>query len=127
MTLTGRLDPANLRVALWTLRAGRHARRELSARGVNFVALPTAPTLPDAARRVVTATLARTGASCLERAAVLQAWDQAHGHGRDLVVGVTKPSAGFRAHAWLDGDGPCHAEAFTELLRLPPRPPRDRS
>jgi Transglutaminase-like superfamily len=40
---------------------------------------------------------------------VLQAWEAAHGRRRDLVVGVTD-SAGFRAHAWLEGD-PVHADA----------------
>jgi hypothetical protein len=56
---------------------------------------------------------------CLPAAIVRQAWFAAHGAKRDLVVGVTAPSGGFEAHAWLDGDPPCHTERFEELLRRP--------
>jgi hypothetical protein len=59
--------------------------------------------------------------SCLVRARVLQAWYLAHGRVRDIVIGVTAPSAGFAAHAWLEGDPPCHSEGFTELMRQPAR------
>ena len=59
-------------------------------------------------------------ATCLERATVLQAWDAAHDRPRELIIGVTSPRKGFRAHAWLEGDPPCHEEGFTELLRRPP-------
>jgi len=59
--------------------------------------------------------------NCLVRAQVLQAWYLAHGEARDLVIGVTAPSKGFRAHAWLDGDPPCHSEGFEELTRQPAR------
>jgi len=52
------------------------------------------------------------------RASVLQAWDAAHGHPRDLIIGVTAPAAGFRAHAWLDGEPA--GEEFEELLRRSP-------
>jgi hypothetical protein len=48
---------------------------------------------------------------------VLQAWDTAHGRCRDLVVGITAPGQGFRAHAWLDGDPPSTSEGFRELHR----------
>ncbi|CAN5649373.1 hypothetical protein BH20ACT23_BH20ACT23_14520 [soil metagenome] len=58
-------------------------------------------------------------ATCLERATVLQAWYAAQGQRRDLIIGVTAPQTGFRAHAWLDGDPPCHTEGFHELLRRP--------
>jgi hypothetical protein len=52
---------------------------------------------------------------------VLQAWHAAQGRPRDLVIGVTAPSAGFQAHAWLDGENP---GAFEELLRRPVAPAR---
>lgn len=117
------LDPANWRVALWTVRAGRRARRGLSPGGKSLAVLPRPPALSDGLRSRVVATLSRTGVTCLERAAVLQAWDAAHGRRRDVVVGVTKPSSGFRAHAWLDGEDTSHDSDFTELLRLPARRP----
>jgi len=60
--------------------------------------------------------LRRRGESCLVRAVVLQAWEAAHGRRRDLIVGVTDP-AGFRAHAWLEGD-PLHADAGLDPSRL---------
>ena len=64
--------------------------------------------------------LRRMNATCLIRSQVGQAWDGAYGRRRDMLVGVTAPSTGFRAHAWLEGDPPCHSEGFSELLRLPP-------
>ena len=79
------------------------------------------PPLPSSARRGVVSVLRRTGATCLIRAVVVQAWDEAHGLHRDLVVGVTPPAKGFQAHAWLEGDAPCYHEGFSELLRRPPR------
>ena len=64
--------------------------------------------------------------TCLTRSVVLQVWDAAQGLPRDLVIGVTAPGDGFRAHAWLDGEP---AYGFSELSRRPPpllsRPPSD--
>lgn len=65
------------------------------------------------------AVLRRRSDTCLVRATVRQAWHAAHGVHRDLVIGVTAPGRGFQAHAWLDGDPPCHSEGFHELLRRP--------
>jgi hypothetical protein len=65
-----------------------------------------------------------TRANCLVRASVRQAWYAAHGDLRDVVIGVTAPSGGFAAHAWLDGDAPCHSDGFHELLRRPAEAPR---
>ena len=79
-----------------------------------------APNVPDAARRGVVAVLIRGSYTCLVRALVLQAWNQAHGRNRDLIIGVTRPSEGFKAHAWLEGDPPCHDEGFSELTRRAP-------
>jgi hypothetical protein len=39
------------------------------------------------------------------------------GAAADLVVGVTAPASGFRAHAWLDGDQV--DPQFMELWRYP--------
>ena len=116
-TLLPRGHPHTLRAAAWTLRAVRVAQRTYAQPGVRDVTLPAVPDLPPGAVRGVNAVLHRTGQRCLVRATVRQAWQAAHGDPRELVIGVTPPSAGFKAHAWLDGDPPCHAEGYTELLR----------
>lgn len=92
---------ADLRAALWTVRALRAARRTLRAGHVQ--ALPTAPPpLPAHAIRGVEAVLRRRPATCLEAALVRQRWLASHGVLCDVVIGVTSPREGFRAHAWLD-------------------------
>ena len=112
-----RLTLPNVRAALWTLRALRIARRELRAGGWESIELPRAPRLPDSAERAVEAVLRRAGATCLPRAVVRQAWFVGQGSHRDIVVGVTAPTSGFEAHAWLAGEPPCHPEVYKELLR----------
>jgi Transglutaminase-like superfamily len=116
-----RLTVPNLRAVLWTLRALRIARKELRCGDWESIELPRLPRLPAGAERAVEAVLRRSGATCLSRAIVRQAWFAAHGSPRDLVVGVTAPSRGFEAHAWLEGDPPCHTERYQELLRRPAR------
>jgi len=76
------------------------------------------PPLAWEASRGVTAVLRRQRPTCLERAVVLQRWLASQGRYHDVVLGVTGPSAGFRAHAWVDG---VEAEPapFQELHRLP--------
>jgi hypothetical protein len=115
------VDPANLRAALWALRAHHRVRNTLSAVDLEGIEIPAPPRLPDRARRGVEAALRRRGATCLMEAAVLQRWDAAHGRPRDIIIGVTSPSEGFRAHAWLDGDPDGHLKEFQELLRVPVR------
>jgi transglutaminase superfamily protein len=114
-----RLAPSNLRAALWTLRAARVAKKQISDGRWDAVALPRVPAVPHASLRAVESVLRRTRTMCLPAAIVRQAWFASHGAKRDLVVGVTAPSRGFEAHAWLEGDPPCHAEHFQELLRRP--------
>ena len=66
------------------------------------------------------AVLRRRGYTCLVSATVRQAWYAAQGDRRDLIIGITAPSEGFRAHAWLEGDAPnAGQEGFSELLRHP--------
>ena len=119
MTLRA-LDPAVLRAAWWTLRAVRHAERALERRPLEAVmaTLPRVPALPDRAGRGVDAVLRRRDDTCLERAVVLQAWEAAHGRPHDLVIGVTSPRDGFRAHAWLDHERV--SPEFAELMRRSP-------
>lgn len=84
------------------------------------MALPHPPQVHIDAMRGVDAVLRRQPSTCLERALVRQRWLAAHGQLREVIVGVTAPSAGFAAHAWLDGENdPCDS-AFHELTRLAP-------
>jgi hypothetical protein len=119
--LARRLDLPTLRAALWTVRAVRRTRRQLSRYGPDAVDLPPVPSVAATAGRGVAAVLRRQRPTCLVSATVRQAWYAAHGWPRDLVIGVTSPSDGFRAHAWLEGDSPCHEEDFRELIRRPAR------
>ncbi len=61
--------------------------------------------------------LACCRATCLETALIRQACAAGAGAAIDVVVGVTAPASGFRAHAWLDGDRV--DPAFVELWRYP--------
>jgi transglutaminase superfamily protein len=112
-----RLTLSNLRAALWTLRSLRLAKQGLRDGGWESVQLPNAPNVAHSSLPAVDYVLRRNGATCLPIAIVRQAWFAAQGSRRDLVVGVTKPSRGFEAHAWLEGDPPCHSYGFHELLR----------
>lgn len=116
-----RFTASNLRAAVWTLRALRVAKKALSTGRWDEVQLPRVPDVPDASLRAVESVLRRTGATCLPAAIVRQAWFAAHGSERDLVVGVTAPSRGFEAHAWLEGDPPCHFKRYQEFLKRPAR------
>jgi hypothetical protein len=107
-----------LRAAWWALRAIREARRRLPRAGFNGVQLHPPPNLPASAGIGVAAALRLSKQACLVRATVYQAWYGGQGLQRDIVIGVTAPSAGFHAHAWLEGDPPCHGDGFEELLRI---------
>lgn len=105
-----------LRAAWWSLRAARRAQQAVLAGELENISLPRVPRLPERAHRGVAAVLRRERYTCLERALVRQAWHAAHGDGRDVVIGVRAPSAGFfGAHAWLEGDP--DGAGFTELSR----------
>lgn len=116
-----RWHPAVVVAAVWALAAIALARRGYARPGgaVEVPRLPPLPRLPEGAVRGVDAALARRRQRCLVRATVRQAWERSQDRGRDLVIGVTAPSGGFRAHAWLDGDPPCCTAEFTELTRRP--------
>jgi hypothetical protein len=77
------------------------------------------PSLPASAELGVSASLRLRREACLVRALVRQKWLAAHGSSRDLVIGIHEPRKGFKAHAWLEGDPPCHSEGFAELMRRP--------
>jgi Uncharacterised nucleotidyltransferase/Transglutaminase-like superfamily len=99
----------------WTLRTWWLVHRRLArgpwGNGALPVAAPPLPHSERAARLILTC----CRATCLEIALVRQA--RAAGGAADVIVGVTAPARGFRAHAWLDGDRV--DPAFAELWRFP--------
>jgi hypothetical protein len=108
-----------LRLALWTLRARFRARGQVRTQGLSGLRIdPPLTDSPDATR-VVRAVLTITRANCLGRSLVLQQWYGSRGHVHDLVIGVTPPSRGFRAHAWLERPGQLTRDDYTEVVRLP--------
>jgi Transglutaminase-like superfamily len=122
--VTSRPGISDLRAGWWAYRCLRNVRRRLAA-GEPGICVPP-PRLPAAAVRGVEAVLRRARPTCLEAALVRQRWLAAHGVLRDVVVGVTAPSDGFRAHAWLEDPSEAwtHPNAATghhpwhELTRL---------
>src|SRR5262245_38915984 len=114
-----RPSPAEALAALWTVRAIVQARRGARRTPVLRIRLSPPPDLPNEAIAGVAGVLCRWEQTCLIRALVLQRWYASHGWPRELVIGVTAPSGGFRAHAWLADSDPCHSRDFTELLRTP--------
>jgi hypothetical protein len=107
-----------VRAAWWAYRCLRDTRRRL-ADGHTDVSLAP-PALPAAAARGVEAVLRRAGPTCLEAALVRQRWLRAQGVLRDVVIGVTAPRDGFKAHAWLDDPRQRTAQQpWRELTRLP--------
>jgi hypothetical protein len=115
------LDVPTLRAAWWTRSALRTTRAELRANGLRYRPAPAPPRLPQTARRGVLAILRRRDSTCLERALILQRWEEAQGRPLDVVVAVKGPTVDFAAHAWLDGDPDEAAGEYAELMRLPPR------
>lgn len=111
-----RFDTASLRTAIWTLRAIRRTRRSLSRSPLDAL-IPVPPAVGEPAIRGINSVLNRRGSTCLVRSLVLQRWHASKGRQLDLVIGVLPPSQGFGAHAWLEGEAPCHSEGFVELLR----------
>jgi len=108
---------SELRAAWWAYRCLRTARRRLATGRTDVGVTP--PVLPARAVRGVEAVLRRTHPTCLEAALVRQRWLRGQGVLRDVVIGVTAPSDGFRAHAWLDDPSVSAHDPWHELTRLP--------
>ena len=111
---------ASARAVWWAQRAASHTKADLAAATLDELVVLQPPALPRCCRRWVAATLRARRDTCLVRSAVLQAWDADHGRPRDLVIGVTAPSAGFKAHAWLDGEPASVSAGYVEISRRPP-------
>jgi len=114
------LGPRSLATSGWALVQLRRVRGALVAGSPASVVVSLPPrVLPGRTRRAAVVALRLGRATCLQRALILQTWDRAHGRDRAVVIGVTPPSHGFRAHAWLDGDDGCDGDpGFHELLRI---------
>ncbi len=112
--------------AAWTVLAVVNCHRQLGAAKVSEVALPSATRFSAAGGQAVPAVLRRLRCRCLVTALVHQAWRADHGDPLDVVIGVTSPSAGFTAHAWLDDDGNLArgGAGFEPLHRVGPRRPQ---
>lgn len=109
---------SDLRAAWWAYRCLGDARHRLAAGRTDVRMTP--PALPASAVRGVEALLRRARPTCLEAALVRQRWLCAQGVLCDVVIGVTAPSEGFRAHAWLEQpNGPAAPPPWHELTRLP--------
>jgi Transglutaminase-like superfamily len=111
---------ATLRAAWWARTALLAARRALAAGEVSKIELPPPPPLPTSASRGIEAVLRRCHHTCLEGALVRQRWLAGQGLRREIAIGVTSPSEGFSAHAWLVGEEDPTAQGFRELTRLQP-------
>jgi hypothetical protein len=125
MRLFGRplASPRSLaRATAWAVRARYRAFRSVRRGEVTVNQVPAAPALGQGARPAVTAILLLTGSRCLSRSLVMQRWHEAQGDTFDVVLGVTPPSAGFKAHAWLQAPAASAPEnGFTEIRRIPGR------
>ena len=107
-----------LRAGWWAYRCLRDVRRRLAAGRAEVGLAP--PAVPAAAVRGVDAVLRRARPTCLEAALVRQRWLTAQGVRHDVIIGVTAPSEGFRAHAWLEDPTEATAhQPWHELTRLP--------
>lgn len=113
-------DFASLRAAWWAHGALRAARRALAEGEIRGIELPAPPVLPASAIRGVVGWLRHREHTCLEGALVRQRWLAAHGEPRAIAIGVTAPSQGFAAHAWLVGEDDPRVPVFHELTRLEP-------
>ena len=110
----------------WTLRTWWRIHRQLARAARRIGSFRTCAESPRRGRaysgqaysgRAARLTLACCRSTCLETALVRQARAAGAGVAVDVVVGVTAPASGFRAHAWLDGDRV--DPQFAELWRYP--------
>jgi hypothetical protein len=112
---------AAARTSWWTLRTWWRVHRRLARGEWGNAALqaPAGRAGPSPAGSALAArlVLACCRATCLEIALVRQARAAGAGVAVDVIVGVTAPATGFRAHAWVDGDRV--DLQFAELWRYP--------
>jgi hypothetical protein len=120
-----RLTADDVRAGLWTLRALGAYRRQHERRRVEDIAFPPSGRIGVSGSRAVGAILRRRTDQCLSSALVAQAWRADHGDYVDVVIGVTSPTRGFTAHAWLS-DAPAASAGHEPISRIAPRQVRAR-
>ncbi len=91
---------SNVRAGVWTVRCLIRCRH-LDEHDVDTVPLPSSVGIPAGGAPAVARLLQNRRDKCLSNALVAQAWRADHGDPVDVVIGVTAPSSGFSAHAWL--------------------------
>jgi hypothetical protein len=112
--------PDDLRAGIWTVRCLVRCRH-LDEHDVRAVPLPSSAGIGPRGGRAVQRLLRDRRDKCLSNALIAQAWRADHGDPVDVVIGVTAPSSGFSAHAWL-ADAPEAARAgHEEIHRIPPK------
>lgn len=116
-----RLRIGDASVSTWALLCRCSVKREVRKRGLHRARVLPAPVAGLEHTHTVERVLDLTKAACLVRATVLQEWYAAHGVMKDLVIGVSAPSAGFAAHAWLEAPGELTDTRYSELERLQAR------
>lgn len=108
------------RLVVWTAVAYVAVDWQLRRRRRSF-RMPPVPKTGSSTSSTVERTLRRLGATCLRRSLVVQRFHQINGENADLLIGVSKPSSGFRSHAWLDLPADVmQGRGFTVVLRVPP-------
>ena len=98
------VDGLSLTAAVWAWRTHRDVRKQLRCNGLTGLVVRAPRSVRDRDRRAMRAVLRALRATCLERSLLLQRFDATAGRPRDLIIAVSAPGNGFRAHAWLDGD-----------------------
>jgi hypothetical protein len=102
-------------------------RLQLDRRDVRDLVLPSSARIDASGAWAVNRLLQRRENRCLSNALIAQAWRADHGSRVDVIIGVSAPSAGFAAHAWL-ADAPEGASRGYEAIHvLAPRTSRQRA
>jgi hypothetical protein len=112
--------PDDLRAGVWTLRCFTRCRH-LDEHDVRTVTFPSSARIARRGGRAVARLLRDREDKCLSNALIAQAWRSDHGDPVDVVIGVTAPSSGFSAHAWLADAPDAAAAGHQEIHRIPPR------
>lgn len=111
-------SPGGTRTLFWSLRTVGRIRQQLPQRPFGDVVLTIPPASDVRSRSAMNAGLRLRRASCLEQALLRQRFDAANGVQRTLIIAVTSPANGFRAHSWLEGERQ-HDPSMREIVRLP--------
>ena len=120
-----RPNPDDVRAALWTVRCQRRYRRLSRRTKVEEIEFPSSARIGVRGAGAVARLLRAHGAGgdhCLADALIAQAWRADHGDHVDVLIGVTSPSSGFSAHAWLADAPEAHAAGHEVISRIPSRP-----